>query len=357
MLLNLLCTHMGFLFDSTQVQDVAKHLGIDFDECFKEIGGAFYYHVSSIPSEIKDSDGYLEVLSRAPMKVFDVLKYIPDKQISLIVVNDLKSHEPVVKQTFNYNLVTKTCSHREFRKNPPVYHHFWSFGLSTPIDRELSFIRSLWWKLQLGSSRQISSTIGFRDNWLKFTSSLLGFDDLLTRIDSFVPKQSCTSKKTSINSNKLPKGISALSDLPMGGKIVFDYGCGRFLNSRQFVSDLGGLYLGFDPFNRTSFENQVSLMYWFSGRVDYIVCSNVLNVISEDDLVQDICTKVLDKVVECGAVALFTVYEGNKSGIGRLVRDDQYQRNEPLGCYLARFMRNDVTVSVKSSVIIIKKAP
>ncbi|KPM98654.1 hypothetical protein AOG25_09555 [Vibrio alginolyticus] len=348
---------MGCLFDSVQVHDVAKHLGISFDESCKRIGGATYYHVSSIPPNIKELDCYIDALSISPIKVFDVLKYIPDRQISLIVVHDITTHEPVVKKVFNYNLSTGKHSVREYGKNPPVYHHFWSFGILTPIDRELSFIRSLWWKLQLGSNRQVSSKIGFRDNWCEIISKLPDFDGLLKNIEAFVPVQSYSSKRTSINSHKLPKGISVLSDYPVYGKVVFDYGCGRFFNSREFVSNLGGLYLGFDPFNRSYFENQVSLMCWFTSKIDYIVCSNVLNVISEDALVEDVCSKIMDKVVNDDAIAVITVYEGNKTGIGRMVRDDQYQRNEPIGFYLARFSREEVVVTIKSSVITVRRAP
>ena len=50
----------------------------------------------------------------------------------------------------------------------------------------------------------------------------------------------------------------------------------------------------------------------------------------------------------CGAAVMVTVYEGDKSGAGRVTKADCYQRNERIGEYLKYFGEGFV---VKKGVI------
>ena len=73
---------------------------------------------------------------------------------------------------------------------------------------------------------------------------------------------------------------------------------------------------------------------------DCIICSNVLNVISDNEIIYYILNRIRDFIVYHKQAIFVTVYEGNKSGIGKITKKDCYQRNEPLSNYLKYF--NDV---------------
>ena len=98
----------------------------------------------------------------------------------------------------------------------------------------------------------------------------------------------------------------------------------------------------------------MDFIYWAESahiEVD-IVCSNVLNVIDADGEVSRICYQ-LEKITEAtGGTAYITVYEGDRSCVGRQTGRDQYQRNEPLREYL-RFFHN---ATIRNGVIIVKGA-
>ena len=70
-----------------------------------------------------------------------------------------------------------------------------------------------------------------------------------------------------------------------------------------------------------------------------VICSNVLNVIDDDDEIQKIARHIEQITTASGGRAFITVYEGNRSGIGKQTGPDQFQRNAPLRSYL-RFFRN-----------------
>lgn len=147
-----------------------------------------------------------------------------------------------------------------------------------------------------------------------------------------------SSRSTSINSRKLPKIYSTVS---FGFNPVLDYGAGRYTG--HIKRWMEGEYLPFDPFNQTHEVNAQTLRRVRKAIADQeplmVICSNVLNVINDDDVVQKIADRITYIAKKTGGRAYVTVYEGNKSGIGRQTGIDQYQRNEPLKNYL-RFFKN-----------------
>ncbi len=155
--------------------------------------------------------------------------------------------------------------------------------------------------------------------------------------------QRYTSAGTSINKNKLPAVFSKI--VFNKGSTVLDYGCGKYIaHIRQKVEEQGCKYYPYDPYNLP--ESTLP-----KGKVDYGVCSNVLNVIAENDIVEHIIKTVCD----ISETAYFTVYEGDKSGVGKASSRDTYQRNARTDWYaeLIKSMGYDVTIYKK--VIKVKK--
>lgn len=141
--------------------------------------------------------------------------------------------------------------------------------------------------------------------------------------------QEFSSMNTSINSKKLPAIYHKIDWEKLRKEKrfirVLDFGSGRYITHiMQFVNYNKGIYYPYDPYWMTELRNEVSL----ACNPDIIVCSNVLCVIKEDKIIQDIVSKLLSYNVP----VVFTVYEGDKSRIGKPTTKG-YQRNQPLGDY------------------------
>lgn len=143
--------------------------------------------------------------------------------------------------------------------------------------------------------------------------------------------QEITSKNTSINSAKLPAVYNKIDWNKFQHIKVLDYGCGKFNNAKDYITSMNGKWFGYDPYNRTESENMACIGKWFNC----IVCSNVLNVLSDTALVYDVLRKISDYIFYASQKVFITVYEGDKSGIGKMTKDDCYQRNQKTTEYLS----------------------
>lgn len=146
-------------------------------------------------------------------------------------------------------------------------------------------------------------------------------------------KQEYTSAKTSINSKRVPAVFKKTLKYMPKGSVNLDVGGGKFDTATEFLDkEKSILNLIYDPYNRTREHNQNVLnMINFVRGADTVTCSNVLNVIKEDEVLFDIAQLCYDSLNGYGS-AFFTVYEGNKSGVGRETVKG-YQRNEKLDRY------------------------
>ena len=163
--------------------------------------------------------------------------------------------------------------------------------------------------------------------------------------------QNYTSSATSINRTKLP-AVYGKATLTAG--LVFDYGCGKFTDHiERHVKTAHRVYLPYDPYNQPEGRNKLSVTIVINAmHIHYpvdVVCSNVLNVIDSDDEVARICRHIEEIATTTGGTGYVTVYEGNRSAVGRATGNDQYQRNEPLRNYL-RFFTN---ATIKNGMIIV----
>lgn len=157
-------------------------------------------------------------------------------------------------------------------------------------------------------------------------------------------KQEFTSAATSINSVKLPAVFSKLPTAPAPA-VILDFGCGKYTDHIRAALPAGTEYLPFDVYNQPQHINDATMRRAAELRAQgtpiTVVCSNVLNVIKEDAIIEEIADQ-LTCLPGPDGVAFITVYEGNRSGRGRQTGPDQYQRNEKLREYLRFFPHAEI---------------
>ena len=131
--------------------------------------------------------------------------------------------------------------------------------------------------------------------------------------------QSFTSSATSVNRSKLP-AVFRRAQFPH--RLVMDYGCGKYTDHiRDYLRTLHRDYLPYDPYNQDDGTNATTATLVCNAMhlhypVD-VVCSNVLNVIDDDDTVRKIARHIVEITTASGGIGYVTVYEGDRSGTGR----------------------------------------
>ena len=116
--------------------------------------------------------------------------------------------------------------------------------------------------------------------------------------------------------------------------IVGDYGAGKYIDHiRAFVEKQGGYYFPYDtahPEYDNWSDNSKLKALMEVGLVDILICSNLLNVIKEDDIV----TGIHQSLFASRADYFITIHDGNLSGVGKTTKPDSWQRNETIESYL-----------------------
>lgn len=140
-------------------------------------------------------------------------------------------------------------------------------------------------------------------------------EDLTMDDDPEETEQQYSSAATSINSSKLP-AVFKMVDFEKDS-VNLDYGGGKFDNAAEYLSSqYGATNLVYDKYNRTNEHNrEVLSQVRKNGGADTVTCSNVLNVIAEEQerlAVLRNCKRFLKPGGKC----YITVYEGNSSGEG-----------------------------------------
>lgn len=174
-----------------------------------------------------------------------------------------------------------------------------------------------------------------------------------------VPTQKITSADTSINQAKLPAGYGKLKKMEVfkPGQRVVDIGGGRFDNAVEDLAKQDVELQVYDPFNRAPEHNQAVKELIADGGADIAVSNNVLNVVKEPENIKRVVQQA-ENAIKPGDKAYFTVYQGDKTGTGRITKEKKnkdgtvepksYQRNEPTSAYVSRveevFGEGNVTV-------------
>lgn len=147
--------------------------------------------------------------------------------------------------------------------------------------------------------------------------------------------QRYSSASTSINRSKLPKGYSIVGK-HIGwkeGTTHLDIGGGRFDNAVEHLKTHGVNGFVYDPYNRSQEHNEQVMSAAGNGQSDTVSLFNVLNVIEEPEHHMN-ALKLAHTSLKPGGQLFVGVYEGDKSGQGKVTGKDSYQRNEKLESYL-----------------------
>ena len=145
--------------------------------------------------------------------------------------------------------------------------------------------------------------------------------------------QKYTSKDTSINTvNKIYKTYNFPAN-----SLILDYGGGKYDTNQEYMASKGIKLIVFDPYNRSKTHNAQVLKRAKLG-VDYIVCSNVLNVIAEPEVIRD----VLETIKHLAKNKAKVVVENRLVDVLTPMKKDKYpdleidchQGDQPLYYYL-----------------------
>lgn len=143
--------------------------------------------------------------------------------------------------------------------------------------------------------------------------------------------QSYSSKNTSVNSKKLPAVYNKIKWRSFSGQTVLDIGAGKYTQHiKDFLSYWGIHYVPFDPYNCSAEDN----LYASCVHPDVVICSNVFNVIKEKEVIYDLYSMIASFNVPF----FITIYEGDKSWVGRETKKDCYQRNETIDAYILTYL-------------------
>lgn len=173
---------------------------------------------------------------------------------------------------------------------------------------------------------------------------------------SLPTEQEYRSTKTSINAKKLPAGIRRALDQGVWSDVMtnLDIGGGRYDNTTEAIAATGARNFTYDPWNRTLWEN-IGAAHTAEQGVDTVTIHNVLNVIKEDTLVDRVLRQAW-AALKSGGKLMITVYEGNKSGVGRsTLGGEAWQRNLTTAKYLPMIRRHFKNAKRMGSMIVATK--
>lgn len=148
--------------------------------------------------------------------------------------------------------------------------------------------------------------------------------------------QEYSSKFTSVNTTKLPAIFNKIKweellewtqqCLKETQPRVLDYGCGRNPElAKEFLKGFGFQYFGYDPYWLLDKENEKAL----NCSPNVIICTNVLNVISDWELQAEIHKWIRGRT----DFYFISVYSGDGSGEGKVTKKNCWQWNRPLEDY------------------------
>ena len=170
------------------------------------------------------------------------------------------------------------------------------------------------------------------------------------------PDQEYSSAETAINGKqgKLP-AVFSKANIP-DGALVLDYGGGTVESeqvAQAYLDQFNAKEMLYDPFNQTPEHNrEVIKTLKSAGGADVAVCSNVLNVIKEQEVRIDLLNKI-KKLLKSGANAYISVYEGSGKDEGSATQKGKsFQNNRKLSGYLEEVQSVFPDATRKGAVII-----
>lgn len=147
--------------------------------------------------------------------------------------------------------------------------------------------------------------------------------------------QEFSSAATSINKSKLPEAYTTISK-KMGWTpetTHIDIGGGKFDNAVEFLGKMGVKAHVYDPFNRSEEHNAKVMKEVGEGGADSASLFNVLNVIKEPEYRHE-ALKTAHSTLKPGGKIFISIYEGDRSGVGKQTKKDSWQNNMTTAAHL-----------------------
>lgn len=141
---------------------------------------------------------------------------------------------------------------------------------------------------------------------------------MINNVDYYSRRTSC---------NRIPMGIRVLAAYYSHLKYNLDYGGGRFDTSTKFLAEAGITNYVYDPYNRSPEHNTAALAREFSS----VTLLNVLNVIEDRSERIEVIRDAYNRLK--AGVLIIQIYEGNRSGVGKITKSKTYQHNHRLNDY------------------------
>jgi len=161
--------------------------------------------------------------------------------------------------------------------------------------------------------------------------------------------QQYTSQDTSIN---VINKVYTKGEYVRGSNIL-DYGGGKFDSNIEYMAQKDCHVVVYDPYNRSEEYNKNTMDFVNNNSINYIVCSNVLNVIKEDDIIKEVIKNILaikQKNDECKVY--ISVYEGDKTG-NQKETTKGWQRNQKTSCYINLIKDLGCTAELNKGIIVV----
>jgi len=177
--------------------------------------------------------------------------------------------------------------------------------------------------------------------------------------------QEHTSAGTSLNQVSAGIKHAVSKGLIKPDSINVDHGGGKFDKGKEHVesSISGAKFHVHDPFNRSE-EHNAAVKKTASGNADYVGMHNVLNVIKEPEERLNAIREMKKFMKPKTGIAHITVYEGDRSGKGRISKADKgggssWQEHRPTSSYVDEvksvFPEETHEVTHKSGHIVVRQ--
>ncbi len=151
-------------------------------------------------------------------------------------------------------------------------------------------------------------------------------------------KQEFTSANTSTNSKKIPALFTMAKANFEPDTINFDIGGGKYDTATDYLHGLSVENLIWDKYNRSEEWNKNVIDTLIKcGGADTVTISKVLNVIKEQETRREVLEMAF-AFSKPTATIYITVYEGDRSGIGKQTKDDCYQLNRATADYVGEIL-------------------
>ena len=165
--------------------------------------------------------------------------------------------------------------------------------------------------------------------------------------------QKRSSKNTSVNTHHLPAIYHKVNwrhyACAADDYHVFDIGCGQLATQYMAYDKLKQFgiqkFYPWDPNHRCIISKTKTVIEMSKTNTNKVIlCANVLNVIDDDSALNSLIALICDISVIQEPSGIYhmnpvfvSVYEGDRSGVGRQTKQDCWQRNERLCIYLEKF--------------------